>query len=72
MNLHIYLKCGKCQRYQLNMFDNVSANSRIRIDLHNWLELADSCPGCESKEWQMIIEPQAATTIIESESDRQI
>ena len=67
----ILLKCGKCQRYQLNMFDNVAATSITKIDIYNWLELADRCPGCESQKWQMIIEPQAPT-IIESESDRQI
>lgn len=52
------------------MFDNISPTATISIDVRNWLELADSCPGCQSKQWQMIIEPQAPI-IIESESERQ-
>jgi hypothetical protein len=66
MNLRIYMKCGKCKRYTLPCFDEVSATSTTSLDMRNWLEMANQCPSCRSTQWQLCIEPVHVEQVVEA------
>lgn len=72
MDLCIYMRCGKCKRYQLPVHERIAATCIIMLDIRNWLETASTCPGCQSTHWQLYIEPAKDVQVVESSAGSKV